>query len=70
LTAYRVFARKGPSTLRQDFPYLSEAFMFMRRMVEDGWMVDDPVTVSDGFLGFRADFVTATRLKTKENASV
>ena len=66
MTAYRVYARKGPSTLRQDFPYLSEAFMFMARMVEDGWTVDDPKPVSDGFMGWRSDFLTAPRIKPKE----
>jgi hypothetical protein len=52
--AYRVIARKGGSLLRQDFLYLSEAWLFMRRMSEDGWTVDDPKPVDDGFLSFRS----------------
>ena len=53
MTAYRVYARKGPSTIRQDFPYLADAFMFMRAMFEDGWEVEDPLPVTDGLAGLR-----------------
>ena len=70
MTAYRVIARKDRATFRQDFPWLSEAFLFMARMTEDGWMVDDPEPVMDGFLGWRSDFLTESRLRTKETTSV
>lgn len=63
MSAYSVTATKDRTTLRQTFPYLSEAFMFMRRMHEDGWTVEDPKPVGpDAFAGFR--------LKTKEEARV
>ena len=42
MTVYEVVARKDKSALRRTFPYLSEAFMFMREMAAEGWKVSDP----------------------------
>jgi hypothetical protein len=47
VTVYEVTAVKDNATMRREFPYLSEAFLFMTELHAEGWVVSDPVPVSN-----------------------